>query len=171
LSEDHRKETRLTAQTNNPAELLRLVRDLRRARKAFLEAAQALPPAALDAPSADSGWTFRRIIRLCGATERSQMTCLYSFFSAEIEPSDDQDALESADCPDPDRTLARECAQLWLAGRETEMWLDLIENESVDAIRHASRAWPEGGWTIREVFKRLTDLYVEKAAAIRNARR
>ena len=158
----------MTQPDNDRAELLRLVRDLRRARKAFIDVAQSLPAAALDVVASDSRWTCRRVIRFCGAHERSQMTRLYSFFTAEVEPYDEPEVAEGGEY-DPDRTLARECAELWLAGRETEMWLDLIENESVDSIRHASRAWPEGGWTIRDIFKRVTDLYCEKAAVIRAA--
>ncbi len=159
----------MTTPESSQAELLALVRALRRARKAFINAAQALPPASLDEAAGESGWTARRLIQYCGACERYHMTRVYNFFDPEMKPYEGESASpDQLEAAHPDRTLAREIADVWLAGRETEMWLDLIENENLDAIRHATSAWPEGGWTIREIFGRLTGVYCEHLGAIRS---
>lgn len=149
-------------------DLLRLVRDLRRARRSLTDAMQALAPDELDKPAGEEGWTLRRLVGYCGAHERHNFSRLYNFFDPEVKIyRDPASSLDHEKPADAGRTLARECAEVWLAGRETEMWLDLIETESLDSIRHASEGWPQGGWTIREVFTKVTSVYREKAKVLK----
>jgi len=153
-------------------DLLRLVRDLERARRAFIEAVQVLPHGVLDAAVDESGWTARRVVEYCRASERWHFTRVFSFFEAEVKIYDSPAAcLDHAAPESPELTLARECAEVWLAGRETGMWLDVLEGENVDAVRHASSAWPQGGWTIREVFRKVTALYRDKTKTLKGALR
>ncbi len=148
-------------------DLLRLARDLERARRSLIEVLQSLPAAALDLPVDDSGWTARRVVEYCRATERWHLTRIYSFFEAEVKVYDSPAACLDTKAPERcELTLARECAEVWLAGRETEMWLDVLSGQSVDAVRHASPSFPKGGWTIREAFEKVTSLYREKARAL-----
>lgn len=156
------------AQSGN-IDLLRLVRALRRARQRFIDATEALPPAALDAPCGDSGWTVRRLIEYCRAHERWHMTRMVNFFTAEAKVYDSVAASLDHEAPESvEPTLARECAEIWLAGRETDMWLDILDGQDVNAIRHASPSWPQGGWTIGDVFTKVTNLYRDKARVLKS---
>ena len=148
-------------------ELMRLVRGLERARQRFIEATQAIPAAALDSRVDSSGWTARRLIEYCRAQERWHITRMLSFFCGEVKVYDSVAASLDHEAPvNVELTLARECAEIWLAGRETEMWLDILEKEDVNAIHHASAAWPQGGWSIHEVFTKVTNLYREKTKVL-----
>ncbi len=153
-------------------ELRRLVGELASARQELLDSAQALGPDALDARAAASpGWTVRRLLEYCRANERWHFSRMFNFFEPEVKVYDAPAAsLDTRDPERSDKTLARECAEVWLAGRETEMWMDLVEGEGLDAIRHASRSLPQGGWTIREVFQKVTSVYVENARALGESR-
>lgn len=163
----------MSSQEQSRAELGRLVNELRRARRVLIDSAQALGPGSLDTRGAgEQGWTVRRAIEYCHANERWHFTRTFNFFEPEVKLYDSPAVLADNDLPsDMQRTLARECAEVWLAGRETEMWLDIIESESLDSIRHASLGWPQGGWTIREVFRRVTAIYAEKAKDLQDMRR
>ncbi len=148
-------------------ELLRLIRGLQRARQRFIDAVQAIPPASLDVAATESGWTARRLVEYCRAQERWHFSRMLSFFDANVKVYDSVAASLDHQAPETtEPTLARECAEVWLAGRETEMWLDIIEAEDINAVRHASAAWPQGGWSIREIFTKVTGLYREKAKVL-----
>jgi hypothetical protein len=150
-------------------ELLRLIRGLRRARQRFIEATQILPPSVLETPYGDSGWTVRRLIEYCRAHERWHVTRMINFFTAEAKVYDSVAASLDHETPESvELTLARECAEIWLAGRETDMWLDILDGQDVTAIRHASAAWPQGGWTIRDVLAKVTNLYQDKARVLQS---
>jgi len=156
----------------NKSDLLRLLRDLQRARRSFIEATEALPPAALQTRVEDSRWTARRLIEYCRAQERWHFTRMFNFFAHEVHVYDALAASLDHEAPaNEDASLARECAEIWLAGRETEMWVDCIQDEDVNAIRHASASWPQGGWCIREVFTKVTTLYRQKAKVLQRIER
>jgi hypothetical protein len=153
-------------------ELMRLVRGLHRARQRFIEVTQALSPAALDTSLDESGWTARRLVEYCRAQERWHVTRMLNFFNAEVKIYDSVAASLDNEAPEStEPTLARELAEVWLAGRETEMWVDILEKEDVNAIRHASAAWPQGGWSIRQVFAKVTNLYQDKARVLQKIRK
>ena len=144
-------------------ELVRLVKDLRRARRSFLKVVEAIEPSSLDAILDESGWTARRLIGYCRATERAYFSRLFHFFNEEVEIRDSMDAsLDHVAAEDPAQSLANECSQVWLAGRETEMWVDILVEEDLDQVRPASPEWPLGNWTIRGVFTKVANLYREK---------
>jgi len=148
------------------------VRDLQRARARFIEATRVLPSSALDRSAGETGWTARRLIEYCRAQERWHFTRMFNFFEREVKIYDTLAASLDHEAPETvEPTLARECAEIWLAGRETEMWVDVLLGEDVDAIRHASAAWPQGGWSIREVFMKVTKLYREKAKVLESINR
>ena len=150
--------------TPSNAELLRLIRRLQRARQRFIEAAQVLAPATLDSCVDDTGWTTRRLVEFCRAQERWHFSRMLNFFDSDVKIYDSLAASLDHQTPaTTEPTLARECAEIWLAGRETEMWVDVLLEQDINAVRHASAGWPQGGWSIREVFTRVTNLYSEKA--------
>lgn len=149
------------------AELIRLVRDLRRARRAFIHAMLKLPPDELERVLDRSGWTVRRLIEFCRASERHYFTRMYHFFEEDAKVYDSPAASLDHIAPEyPDKMLAAECSDVWLAGRETEMWIDVIAEKDVDEARGPSTAWPQGGWTIRSTFNTITTLYREKTRAL-----
>ncbi len=150
------------------AELIRMVRNLRRARRAFIDAVVELGPEMLEQVLDESGWTVRRLIEYTRATERFHFTRMYHFFNSEDVKIFDSPAasLDHIHPADTGMSLAAECSQVWLAGRETEMWIDLIIGEDLDLSRPPSAEWPRGGWTIRGVFRNITSLYREKTRTL-----
>ena len=148
---------------------MRMVRNLRRARRAFMDAVVELGPGALERILDESGWTVRRLIEYSRATERLHFTKMYHFFNSEDVKIFDSPAasLDHIHPADMEMSLAAECSQVWLAGRETEMWLDLIIGEDLDCSRPPSAEWPRGGWSIRGVFRNITSLYREKAGTLK----
>lgn len=150
------------------AEFSRMVRNLRRARRALINTAVALGPDALESPFDESGWTVRRLIEYCRATERLYFSRMYHFFNADVELYDSPAAsLDHIAPADRNMSLAAECSQVWLAGRETEMWLDLITSVDLEAPLPAGEELPQGGCSIRETFQRVTSLYREKTKALK----
>ncbi|MHC4713192.1 MAG: hypothetical protein ACYTAN_07975 [Planctomycetota bacterium] len=148
-------------------ELARLLRELGRARRAFIEATLKLQPESLNHILDESGWTVRRVLEYCRATERRHFTRMFNSFDEEAKVYDSPAAsLDHIAPQDPEKTLADECSDIWLAGRETEMWVDVIDGENVDEPRAATDTLPQKGWTIRSVFRRVTVLYREKARTI-----
>jgi len=152
---------------SSDVELIRLVRDLRRARRAFIDAMLELPAEELERILDSSGWTVRRLIEYCRATERHYFSRMYHFFEEDAGIYDSPAAsLDHIAPEDSGKTLAAECSDVWLAGRETEMWIDVIAGENVDETRGPSAGWPQGGWTIRGTFETVTALYREKTRTL-----
>jgi hypothetical protein len=157
----------LSSQGASAAELVRLVRDLRRARRSFIDATLRLGAAKLECVLDDSGWTARRLIEYCRATERLHFSRMYHFFDEDAKVYDSRAAsLDHIAPQDTEKPLADECSAVWLAGRETEMWIDVIEDKNLDEARPGSPEWPQGGWSIRGVFEKITRLYREKARTL-----
>ncbi len=148
-------------------ELVRLVRELARARRAFIDATVKLDPAKLDRVLDESGWTVRRLIEFCRATERQHFTRLFNAFDEDAKVYDSPAAsLDHIAPQDPHKTLAAECSDIWLAGRETEMWVDVVVGQGLDDPRPGTSAFPQDGWTIRSVFQRVTSLYRDKTRTL-----
>lgn len=143
-----------------------LVRELALARNALLAAVQSLPGGVLDAADGQ-GWTARRHVEYAFATERWLFSRLYNFFDAEVEIYDEAAASMDNERPaNPSLPLAGVCAEVWLSGRQTKMCLDIISAEGLDAVRHASAGFPQGGWTIRAIFARACRTYADRARAV-----
>jgi len=150
-------------------ELVRLVRQLRRARRAFIDAAISLGSGGLETVLDDSDWTVRRLVEYCRARERFVFSRMYHFFDEESKVYDSPAAsLDHIAPEDPHKDFPSECSDVWLAGRETELWLDVIEAEDLDESRPASPDWPHPGWTIRGVFQTTMALYREKAGTLKS---
>ena len=148
---------------NDPG-LAALVADLRKARRAFLDAALGVSPGKLDSNPDEAGWTARRVIEYCRAVERFHFTRMFHFFDRDAPVYDSPAAsLDHVACEDTNRSLAAECSQVWLAGRETQMWLDVIAGQDLDLSRGGGGT---PSWTIRQVFHRITALYRRKAAQL-----
>ncbi len=149
------------------AELMRLVRDLRRARRGFIDAMLNLPDQELERVLDSSGWTVRRLIEYCRASERHYFSRMYHFFNEDAKVYHSPAAsLDHIAPEDPFRTLASECSEVWLAGRETEMWIDVVADKDLDQEQAPSPEWPQGGWTIRKTFETVTALYQGKTRTL-----